>query len=253
MPAPGGDSDPANDVRGPAFPDSLNDGVAEEATKIAAQGAAVARGYGATDVTGVGLMGQPAAELIRESESAQLTVVGSRGHRPITSAVIGSVAYVVCAHAHSPVVVVRGDLNALDGGPVVVGYDGSAAAARAVDFAAQRAVDTDRELQVVAAWFADPGFGATLAVMHDFRDNLQREAKDSLHTEAVRIRAAHPGLTVTEVVRAGHPAGELIQQAEHASLLVAGTRGHGGFAGLLLGSVGHELLAAASCPVAVIR
>jgi nucleotide-binding universal stress UspA family protein len=68
-----------------------------------------------------------------------------------------------------------------------------------------------------------------------------------------RVRAAHPGTEVSVSVVHG-PAEEVLAEASRsASLVVVGSRGHGGFAGMMLGSVGHSVLRKASSPVAVVR
>jgi nucleotide-binding universal stress UspA family protein len=236
------------------YPESLNDDVTDEATAIAGEGADLARGYGAHEVSAVGVMGQPSAVLIEQSRTADLIVMGSRGHGPVVSALIGSVAYAVTAHAPCPVTVVRGDQVDLNqDGPVVVGFDGSAAASRSVDYAADVAAGSGRELHIVSVWFDDSATLAAVTVIADFRTEMQQEATRTLHAESERIRVQYPGLVVADILREGRPAHELSDQARAASLLVTGTRGHGGFTGLMLGSVTHDLLAATPCPLTTTR
>ncbi|WP_148043294.1 universal stress protein [Flexivirga caeni] len=236
------------------YPDSLNEGVPQEAEKLAQEGAAAAREYGATDVSAAGFMGEPAAILVDQSGSAGLLVTGSRGHRPLASALIGSVAYAVSAHAACPVVVVRGDLGPDAGeGPVVVGYDGSEIATRAVDFAADQAARAGRELRIVTVWFDTTEAAAALTTVTDLRTQLTADAAHVARLAGQRALQRHPQLVVSEVACEGLAAREMLAQAHDASLLVTGTRGHGGFAGLLLGSVSHAVLGGARCPIAVVR
>ena len=62
-----------------------------------------------------------------------------------------------------------------------------------------------------------------------------------------------PRVDVRTVVEEGNPVQVLIEQSASADLLVVGSRGHGGFAGMLLGSVSHHLVAHSKCPVVVVR
>jgi nucleotide-binding universal stress UspA family protein len=78
------------------------------------------------------------------------------------------------------------------------------------------------------------------------------EAAESIANEAAEVARA-AGIETEVVVAHAQPADALVDTAEGASLLVVGSRGHGGFAGLLLGSVGQQTAHHASCPVAIIR
>lgn len=73
-----------------------------------------------------------------------------------------------------------------------------------------------------------------------------------MHADALR-RASEAGVTVTGEVAEGHPAEVLLKAAAGADLLVVGSRGHGGFAGMLLGSVSSHAVHHAHCPVLVVR
>lgn len=75
---------------------------------------------------------------------------------------------------------------------------------------------------------------------------LLAEAVDS-------VLGRHSALDVHEVVVEGHAAPALIAASEHADLLVVGSRGHGAFAGMLLGSVSQHCVTNAACPVVVVR
>lgn len=232
--------------------------------RVAAEGALRARKHADTiDIASMAEFGQVTKTLIEASHSSDLVVVGTRGHGDLAATMLGSVSVAVSAHALCPVVVVRGDSSLLPGPhrPVVVGVDDSPGADVALRFAAQQAADTGGHLIVVSGyqpallqvWTGivattvdtqpDPGYVADA-----------RLAAESVVTQAARTaRNLHPQLKVTERVLQG-PAGAIIAAATyHAGLAVVGSRGRGGFAGLLLGSVSHRLLQTAMCPVAVVK
>jgi nucleotide-binding universal stress UspA family protein len=84
---------------------------------------------------------------------------------------------------------------------------------------------------------------------HEVRD----AAEDTLRRAEAHARGAHPGLTIETEVLYGEPGHVLGDLAAHAGLVVVGSRGRGGFTGLLLGSVSHIVIHEAPCPVMVVR
>jgi nucleotide-binding universal stress UspA family protein len=233
--------------------------------RIASQGAARAGRLAATiDIQAGTATGQVSQTLINASREANLIVVGTRGHGELTGIVLGSVAFTVSAHAHCPVVVVRGDstLNPGPECPVVVGVDGSHGSQSAVGFATDYAARTQAPLTVVTAYrpettleswgTEDCDFGPSAAAPSALRADA-REAAAEVSQAAVRLaRELQPQLTVRAQVVLGTTVGQLCTTAHRAGLLVVGTRSRDGFAGLPLGSVGHGLIHAAPCPVAVV-
>ncbi len=135
--------------------------------------------------------------------------------------------------------------------PVVVGVDGSADARGAVDYAAWEAHRLHRPLRLVFGFQPIPVYGPSLA-----GDTIAwplRQARVRLTDLADTIIQRHPDLSVVTAVIAGSPAGVLIDESRKASLIVVGSRGLGGFSGLLLGSVGGQVAMHAHCPVIVLR
>jgi nucleotide-binding universal stress UspA family protein len=179
--------------------------------------------------------GFPFPVLTEESRHADLIVVGSRGLGATLTVLVGSTAVDLVAHAHCPVVVVRPDQLGDSGRRVVVGYDRSPAAARAVRFGVEYSARHDLDLLV--ATVADDGAvtGAELA-------GLVASVTDG----------CRGGVRVTSTVLSGHPAEELVRLSGESRLVVVGCRGRGGFRGLLLGSVSQAVLQHAGCPVAVV-
>ncbi|MFC7658960.1 universal stress protein [Pseudonocardia benzenivorans] len=138
---------------------------------------------------------------------------------------------------------------------VVVGVDGSEAAAGAVRWAAQEAARRHLPLRLVAAvdWAVPAGIGAVDLQPEIFRDAIEAAAQEWLaHARAVAEDVA-PELGTETEVRGGVPAAVLHQESETAELLVVGNRGVGGFAGLFAGSVSIAAAASAHCPVVVVR
>jgi nucleotide-binding universal stress UspA family protein len=210
-------------------------------------------------------VGTPAGRLVGASRDAAYVVTGSRRHAASLSGVVGSVAYAASAHAHGPSVVVR--TNPWDTGrepavppqpdrrhKVVVGIDDSAAAQRALDRAAAVADGAGAVLQIVSV--TPPDEEALLARADDRRARvvhaLRRHVGERVSAAVDHVAAARPDLDIETTVLHGAPSHVLAAEAECAGLVVVGRRGHGGFTGLLLGSVVHRLLHEAMCPVMVV-
>ncbi|WBB81319.1 universal stress protein [Micromonospora sp. WMMD882] len=197
--------------------------------------------------------GGPGATLVEESHRAELVVVGSRGLGGFTGLLLGSVSAQVAGHAHCPVLVVRPGEPTARTGPVLVGVDGSESAELAVEHAADEAVRRGSPLVLAHVWSASGNRPAAEEFVE--AEAAFRVAAVRLLAEAAQaVRARHPGLTVEErAVRAVEPAEALVAASAEASLVVVGSRGRGGFVGLLLGSVSQALAQHARCPVLVAR
>jgi nucleotide-binding universal stress UspA family protein len=194
--------------------------------------------------------GSPAAELLLLAADADQLVVGSRGHGGFASLLLGSTAGQVAAHASCPVLVVRGSASA--GGPVVVGVDGSDRGEAALDYGFAYAARHGLPLHAVHFY---PNYTRTLAYpMPALNLDRVRESAERVLGQAVdRWSGKHPDVPATYLVAEGTPAHQLAEASKDASLLVVGSRGHGGFAGMLLGSVSQAVIRHAHCTVAVAR
>jgi len=203
---------------------------------------------------------RPVEALLAEAaaEGAVAVVVGSRGLSGIVAAFVGSVGIELAARSPVPVVVLPRDHAAAHGvrGRVIVGIDGSDPSRRATDFAFGQAEFAGTELVAVSAWQPLVAFAAATGPIPPelFDDATAAEAaRQALEDELGDARLHHPGVTVrTRVVRA-HPVVALLEEATPADLIVVGSRGRGGFRGLLLGSVSHSVLHGARGPVAILR
>jgi nucleotide-binding universal stress UspA family protein len=144
--------------------------------------------------------------------------------------------------------------------PIVVGVDGSEQSKGALRWAAQQAELAALPLQVLTAWHLPVSFGAawqipvTYGKSHDLSGvDFAEEARKTLNTAIEEVLGEGPRVSVTPQLVTGHPSPALIEASRHASLLVVGARGHGGFAGMLLGSVTQHCVSHSVCPVVVVR
>jgi nucleotide-binding universal stress UspA family protein len=194
------------------------------------------------------VVGSPKRALHTEATNAQLLVLGSRGRGGFAGLLLGSVSMALSATCPCPLVVVRGP--GVDGGPVVVGVDGSEPGAVALLYAVEAAASLGTSVLAIRAWSHDriDPFVLDLLGWHGVEDDERSQLERSVQP----ARAAHPDVTIgTDLVR-GHPAQVLLDAALSARLLVVGSRGNGGLAGLLLGSISRTVLHHVHCPVAVL-
>lgn len=135
---------------------------------------------------------------------------------------------------------------------VIAGTDGSPAASDAVLWAAREAVLRARPLRIVHVreqWAGD----VPVHTMKNYRDPEAKHCEAMLADAAEAARASAPGLEVTTALVDGDLVQRLLEESEAADQVVIGSRGQGGFAGLLLGSAGMGVAGHAGCPVVVVR
>ncbi|MFB4298578.1 universal stress protein [Actinomadura sp. NTSP31] len=133
--------------------------------------------------------------------------------------------------------------------PIIVGIDGSVHAWRALDWAADQAVRHRLPLRLVlGAHFLMNGG----RIPDDVLAHLTAEREDLLDEARQYALKVHPGLDVDTNLTPGDAGHALVKESEGAALVVVGSRGLGGFEGLLFGSVGLHVAAHARCPVLVV-
>jgi nucleotide-binding universal stress UspA family protein len=147
--------------------------------------------------------------------------------------------------------------NTDSNGLIVVGVDSSEGAKAALRFALEEAKLRRATLRVVHAWqFGYIGVrgieGLTPVVGADLGD-LHRTAEVALDAVMHEVVPDSDGVVVERRVSEGAPATVLVDESREADLLVVGSRGHGGFAGLLLGSVSQQVAHHAACPVVIVH
>jgi nucleotide-binding universal stress UspA family protein len=193
------------------------------------------------DITALQIASGGAPALIEQSRGAEAVVVGHRGLGGFAELLVGSVGTQVAGYASGPVLIVRPHAMGNADAPVVVGVDGSPGCAPALEFAVDEAAG--RALPLVAVYVhADKG------------PEWAREAETLLEMAVAPWLARHPAVEVRQRVWPGTDAERAFVDASRgASLLVVGSRGRGGFTGLLLGSVSQALVHHARCPIAVVH
>lgn len=204
------------------------------------------------EVTSEMVAGSSVPELVRESSRAQLVVVGCRGRSAVARGLLGSVSTGLVHHAHCPVAIIHDEDPLMphpSKAPVVVGVDGSPASERAVAIAFEEASLRGVDLVAVHAR-SDSG-------MFEFPgadwSELRTSAEVTLSERLAGWGERYPDVLVRRVVVADRPAHQLLEQAQSAQLLVVGSHGRGGFAGMVLGSVSTAVIHGARMPVIVAR
>ncbi|HEX9226346.1 MAG TPA: universal stress protein [Arthrobacter sp.] len=216
--------------------------------------------------------GDASGVLLEMSETAELLVFGTRGRGGFVGRLLGSVSSALPAHAKCPTVTVplicsdrlgetTDDKHVLAEraksghvpveNVVVVGVDGSEQARVAVLEAAAQAERLSAPLRVVCAVPQYSGSLAWVPAPMD-RDALFADIREQLQAGSAWIRSHFPHLTVETQLVDGSPVDILVEASRHVELVVVGTRGRGGFAGMLLGSTSDGILHHAKGPVMVV-
>ncbi|MEV4251128.1 universal stress protein [Streptosporangium canum] len=233
-------------------PPGFRDSMSESCQGVLAEAAALARER-VPGIEGDTVLetGRPVEILRREAEDAEQIVLGSRGRGGFTGLLLGSVSLALAGHVAVPVVVVRGDRKRAHG-EVVVGFDGSAHAAAALEYAFEEAARRGARLHAIHTWqMPVVGQGATVytPLFEEISAAGRRVAADVL----TPWREKYPQVEVEETAVCGHPVAVICEASERADLAVVGSRGQGRVGSAVLGSVSHGVLHHARCPVAIVR
>lgn len=238
-----------------ATPDSDFDPEYHEADAAAALDAIVERVLGpdrAATVTRRAINDLTPQALVEAARDADLLVVGARGLGPFRGALVGSVSQHCLHHATCAVAVVRESLTPSSPPRVVVGVDGSETARRALAWALDEGRARQAVVEVVNAWHP-PYVGAypfdpAALDLELFEQGARDLVAEMLDGQDVAGLPSPPKVTVVSDTAAQ----AVITAAEGADLVVIGSRGRGGFAALLLGSVSQQVAHHAPCPVVVV-
>ncbi len=213
------------------------------------------------DVEAVAAVGSAAGVLVRESTQSSLVVTASRATGGLGGHLAGSISAQVAAHAAGPVVVLRSmepdfvDPDTFTGRPVVVGLDGSTESQRAIGFAVEEAVARQAELHAVFVWdvLGIHDMGPASPPTYDMGDE-EIKARRLLAEATAGWSERYPDLVIRyRPIHAPDAVDTLSHPALGAGLVVVGSRGHGGFLGLRLGSTVDGLIRRSPAPVAVVR
>ncbi|WP_084470593.1 universal stress protein [Nocardia speluncae] len=213
-----------------------------------AQGLARDRAGAELDIVCTVADARPETALIGCSEDARMVVVGVRGVGAVGRGVLGSVSTSLARHARCPVAVIPAPDSGvadLPPRPVVVGVDGSACGAEAVRLSFEEASRRSVGIVAVTTWSELSPHGSR-AVMHARARALQSK---TLAEQA----EWYPDVPVTQVVVEDRPARRILAESDSAQLVVVGSHGRGGFAGMTLGSVGQAVLHGTQVPLIVTR
>lgn len=236
------------------IPQDVIDAIRQDATD-AVQSAAAAAKEVAPDITiHTSIVDGDAARVLLElGKDAALIVVGTRKLGSVKGLFLGSVSITVAAHHHGRVVVIDGEGNT--DGPVVVGIDDSPVSEAAIKEAFRQASLRNVSLVAVHTWTP-----LDVDALHGYGidpDEVTRMSQDAVEALAERLAgfaSDFPDVTIERKVIPEDPAKAVLDAAgDKASLIVVGSRGRGGFAGLLLGSTSQKVLREANAPVMVVR
>lgn len=182
----------------------------------------------------------PVPALVRLSEHAHLVVLGASGAGGFTGMVLGSVAASVPPRAHSPVVIVRG--REAPQGPIVLGVDNATTDTAAIDIAFDKASRAQCRLTAVHA-----------ETRSNQQVGTQQPDDEDLTGHLAAWSRRYPDVPWKTITARQRPHELLLAWSQRASLVVVGSRGRGGFRGMLLGSTSQALLHRADSPVLVAR
>ena len=198
--------------------------------------------------------GDAAHVMIDFSADAEMVVLGSRGLGGLKGLFLGSVSTSVAAHAKTKVVIIPTEAT-LGDGPVVVGIDDSKVSDGAVAEAYRQADLRKAELIAVHTWTpldADALHGFGLSA--DEIDQMSDQAVGAVSERMAGYGTDYPDVEVKRVVIPEEPGKAILEAAgDSAALIVMGSRGRGGFTGLLLGSRSKKVLHHAQVPVMIVR
>ncbi len=188
--------------------------------------------------------------LIEASKEAQMVVAGSRGTGPL-GRLLGSVSTGLVHHAHCPVAVIRAEEASAtnQNAPVLLGIDGSPASETATAWAFDEASHLGVPLVALHVW-SDVGVFPSLGM--DWK-KYESQGEEVLAERLAGWQEQYPDVHVRRRLECDQPARWLIEESEHAQLVVVGSHGRGGFAGMPLGSVGARVAQSAKVPVVVVR
>lgn len=204
------------------------------------------------DITTNYVAATASAALTAASEDAAALVIGTRGRGGWRGLLLGSVASSVAPHAKCPTIVVPTTAKPDSTGPVVAAVDGSKSSMIAARFAFRLAKETGAPLVVQSSWTVVPEWEAMLPSTSELAEELVADTQ-KMFDETLPPLEEEYGITAERRIVQGGAVDALVEASEEARIIVMGSRGRGGFRGLLLGSTSKATLERSHCPVAVVR
>jgi nucleotide-binding universal stress UspA family protein len=190
--------------------------------------------------------------LVDLSKDAELMVTGCRGSGQWPGRLLGAVSSGLLRYAHCPVAIIHDEdllMSQPSQAPVLVGIDGSSASELATAIAFDEASRRNVGLVALHAW-SDAGVSEWPGIDWPATESM---AEEVLAERLAGWQERYPDVKVDRTVVHDRPARQLVQRSEDAQLIVVGSRGRGGFAGMLVGSVGETVAQMARVPVIVAR
>ena len=190
--------------------------------------------------------------LVDLSKDAEMVVTGCRGSGRWPGRLMGSVSSGLLRYAHCPVAIIHDEDPLMphpSKAPVLVGIDGSSASELATAIAFDEASRRDVGLIAVHAW-SDVDVSEWPGIDWPATQSM---AEEVLAERLAGWQEQYPDVQVSRTVVRDEPARQLVQRSEEAQLVVVGSRGRGGFAGMLVGSVGETVAQMARMPIIVAR
>ncbi|MFE3025498.1 universal stress protein [Nocardia tengchongensis] len=192
------------------------------------------------------------SHLIELSRHARMVVLGSRGLGALRRGLLGSVTSAVTHHAKCPVAVIHTTAAADPVSarqPVLVGVDGTSNSVAALELGFEEASLRKTGLTAVHAWSDVSGPYMPMSGWETVE-----EQEDAIFGEEMAGYAErYPDVAVRRILVKDRPVRFLVDEAEHAQLVVVGSHGRGGFTGMLLGSTSNALLRSVDCPIIIVR
>ena len=232
----------------------VDDFLAESQQKVEAVAERLRAEYPGVEIEARVVQGHDSSILAEASKDAALVVVGARGQNaPLSVKLLGGVSDAVTSHAHGPVAVISDFAEENPNGPVVVGVDDSAPARAAAWIAFDAAQVRGVPVIAVNAWDFGPYDAFNAEIWDHSMQQINTSLTDLVNEVLAPLREEFPNVEVEVRIVRGRPENAIVDASKGAGLVVVGSRGRGGFKGLMLGSTSKHVLRESHAPVIVTR
>ena len=232
----------------------VDDFLAESQQKVEAVAERLRAEYPGVEIEARVVQGHDSSILAEASKDAAQVVVGARGQNaPLSVKLLGGVSDAVTSHAHGPVAVISDFAEENPNGPVVVGVDDSAPARAAARIAFDAAQVRGVPVIAVNAWDFGPYDAFNAEIWDHSMQQINTSLTDLVNEVLAPLREEFPNVEVEVRIVRGRPENAIVDASKGAGLVVVGSRGRGGFKGLMLGSTSKHVLRESHAPVIVTR
>ena len=232
----------------------VDDFLAESQQKVEAVAERLRAEYPGVEIEARVVQGHDSSILAEASKDAAQVVVGARGQNaPLSVKLLGGVSDAVASHAHGQVAVISDFAEENPNGPVVVGVDDSAPARAAARIAFDDAQVRGVPVIAVNAWDFGPYDAFNAEIWDHSMQQINTSLTDLVNEVLAPLREEFPNVEVEVRIVRGRPENAIVDASKGAGLVVVGSRGRGGFKGLMLGSTSKHVLRESHAPVIVTR